>query len=222
MMPAVSVSLRTIVRSAVNRVPIPKRLRRVLSREVDGEAPSSWYDQVYAKGGAYAAHYAASRYYFLWAVIADRARRARAVLEVGCGSGQLAHLLHDQGIGKYLGFDFSKEAVALAKTRLPACDFRVDDARSTRLYATFDHDLVICTEVLEHIEEDVAVLTALRPGVRVIATVPNYDSASHVRYFRDADEVLGRYRALFDSVTVDVFMLDETNRFFLIDGIRRA
>ena len=139
---------------------------------------------------------------------------------MGCGPGQFAELLRYQGITRYVGFDYSHAAIAIARKRLPEVDFRVDDARISKLYSSVPHDIVICTEVLEHIEEDLQVLSAFRPGVRVIATVPSYDSHSHVRFFKNTDEVLTRYRASFERVEVHAFELDTKSRFYLLDGLR--
>lgn len=204
----------------VDRAPLPNRVKRMFEVHVEGEAQAAWYDRAYRRASKhYFQHYTKSPYYFTWTVIADRARSARSVLEIGCGTGQLAQLLRDQGVGNYVGFDFSREAVAAAKRRAPDLDFRFDDARTTQLYHVLEHDLVICTEVLEHIDGDTALLRALKPGVRVIATVPNFDSASHVRYFHDAEEVLERYSPCFRSLDVRTLLASPSTKFFLLDGV---
>jgi 2-polyprenyl-3-methyl-5-hydroxy-6-metoxy-1,4-benzoquinol methylase len=216
--------MRDIVRNAfgrmVDRAPLPNRVKRLFETHVEGEAQASWYDRAYQRAPKhYSQHYTKSPYYFTWTVIADRARSARSVLEIGSGTGQLAQLLRDQGVEKYVGFYFSREAVAIARQRAPGLDFRFDDARTTQLYHVLDHDLVICTEVLEHIDGDIALLQALKPGIRVIATVPSFDSASHVRYFSDAETVRMRYSACFRTVDVRTLLASPTTKFFLLDGI---
>jgi len=213
-------AFRVLVGLAIYRTPLPNRVKRLLDR-LDGEAPASWYDNVYqAAPRHYFDHYTKSPYYFVWSVVADRLRGARAVLEIGCGTGQLAQLLQDQGIQHYTGFDFSRKAIELARKRLPNHDLRVDDARTTQLYREIDHDVVICTEVLEHIEADLAVLAALKPGVRVIATVPNFDFTSHVRFFDNVSQVIARYGSLFEGLDVVTLWSSRTAKFFLLDGIR--
>ncbi len=185
------------------------------------EAPASWYDEGYAKGlGHHTCHYTESQYYFVWSVIADRLRGASGVLEIGCGAGQLAELLADQGLERYVGFDFSAEAIKLARARCPQLDFRVEDARRTGLLDDASYDTIVCTEVLEHIEDDLQVVESIPSGRRVLATVPNFDSLSHVRFFENAEEAEARYRSLFSSVKTTTHLKARVNRFFLIDGVR--
>jgi SAM-dependent methyltransferase len=168
--------------------------------------------------------YAESSYYFLYAVIVDRVRRSasRRVLEIGSGLGRLAGFLLDQGVQEYVGLDFSPKAVAIALRFAPRGRFVVGDARTTTLHEEVEHDIVICTEVLEHIEEDLLVVSRFRPGKRCICSVPNFSYESHVRYFRDAQQVAHRYGPFFGDLDVMTFESPSaaTDRFFLFDGTR--
>ena len=87
------------------------------------EFESNQYDRIYAEGGTqkiYDLPYRHSGYYPLFREVARtlRARGTKAVLEVGCGTGGLAHLLQDEGRVKYRGFDFSSVAVERVGARL--------------------------------------------------------------------------------------------------------
>ena len=54
-------------------------------------------------------------------IIADRIEPGTNVLEIGCGPAQLATMLIEQGrIDQYVGFDFSPNAILLAKKNLHA------------------------------------------------------------------------------------------------------
>lgn len=189
---------------------------------------AEWYDGIYGSlKRNYVCHYTQSSYYFIWTVIADRVHGAGAIFDVGCGTGQLAHLLHDRHIESnrarfaYLGFDFSNQAITIARERLPEVSFQVDDALTTNLFGDAEYDTVIMTEVLEHIGEDIQVLSSVRPGARVLATVPNFLTTSHVRRFVSAEEVNERYGFLFDGLRVDGFRMTEEGKIlFLLDGRR--
>jgi SAM-dependent methyltransferase len=189
------------------------------------ERPAEWYDEKFAATPSYRGPYPGSPYYFLWSVIVDRIRRAglRRVLDIGCGTGQLAAYLIDQGIDSYVGLDFSPKAIEYARRSAPRARFVVGDARDSDIY-TEEHDVLICTEVLEHIEDDLAVVERFRPGTRCIFSVPSYTSAGHVRFFSDASEVAERYGRYFDDLDIVELPLASgdagANRIFLADGER--
>jgi SAM-dependent methyltransferase len=190
------------------------------------ERSADWYDRVFSRSRVYQTSYHDSPYYVLWALIVDRIRRDKLgrVLDIGCGTGQLAAFLFDNGIQEYVGIDFSGAAIAQARKAAPRGRFLVDDARRSDVYLTVAHDVLVCTEVLEHIEDDFAVVSNFKPGVRCLLSVPSYPSEGHVRHFADERAVTERYTPYFDGL--DVMSLpvpqSEANRFFLADGYRNA
>ena len=189
-----------------------------------GEKGPEYYDRTFHEDPNWSAHYTASVDYYIWTVIVDRVRRAKArsVLEIGCGSGQLAHAIHDSGaVEQYCGFDFSLARVEQARRNVPAFTFEHANAFETDLYDRIKYDLVIVTEFLEHVEEDLAVLRRLPPGVRVIGLVPNFPYVSHVRHFAGPAEVAARYGPFFDAFTVDAIPMKSAGSIsFLFEGIR--
>ena len=190
----------------------------------DYERNSSFYNAIYASSESYRGPYWRSHYYFLWAVIADRIRHAgvHRVLEIGCGPGQLATLLIEQDVQEYTGLDFSAEATALAAKNVPSGRFITGDARDAAVYREVAHDVIICTEVLEHIHDDLLVILKFPAGTRCICSVPNFACESHVRFFANTSEVAARYGPFFHELDVMVFRspLYESDRFFLLDGVR--
>lgn len=193
--------------------------------EWGNEKGAAWYDDAYAAAanGEYGKHYSQSRYYFVWTVIADRIPLDASVLEIGCGTGQFAQLLSDRPVRRYVGFDFSQEAVRRAKARAPNLEFNVANALTTDLLRRSDYSIVVCTEVLEHIEADLEVVSRIRSGVRCLMTVPNFPYESHVRHFESAAQVSSRYGPFFSDLRVDWFLMNpEGDGFFLSDGVRNA
>lgn len=189
----VTISVSTVLTKAVGK--IAQKSNAVIERR---KKDSQWYDSVYECSEAYRCHYSQSRYYFLWSVIADRIRRSpnRMVLEIGCGSGQLAELLHDQGIVDYVAFDFSPAAIQLARQAVPQAVFFVTDARTSELVTNGGYDGVVCTEVLEHIVDDLTVVQRVPAGKKYIVTVPNFRYRSQVRYFSSGQAVADLYASL--------------------------
>lgn len=192
----------------------------------DSEHGPSYYDEAYSTIESYHSPFWQSPYYFIWTVIADRirCRGLRQVLEVGCGPGQLAALLREVSVTEYVGFDFSQVAITIARTTLPGTRFERDDARTSQLYTTWPCDAIVCTEVLEHIDDDLTVVGHFPPGVRCFVTVPSFPYKSHVRFFRSVQEVNDRYGQFFDDITVSAFRMPKNadDRLYLLEGTRNG
>ena len=143
-------------------------------------------------------------YYPLLRKVVERIqdRGSRSILEVGCGNGFLAEMILLTHGDVYRGFDFSPVAIhnASGRTGHPELFFQ-GDALDPHCYAS-DYDTIVCTEVLEHIEADLEVIRLWRGGTWCICTVPNFDYAGHVRFFRTRDQVAARYGHLIDIQAV--------------------
>lgn len=120
---------------------------------------------------------------------------ARSLLEVGCGTGfVLAGIAAAFPALELAGAETASEGLALAAARAPGASLMQMDARRIPFRGEFG--VVGAFDVLEHIEDDRAVLAELRaaviPGGGVLLTVPQhpalwseYDArAGHVRRYR--------------------------------------
>jgi hypothetical protein len=111
----------------------------------------------------------------------------------------------------------------MARSLVPSARFVVEDARTSSIYTEFEHDVIVCTEVLEHITEDLLVLSHFPPGKRCLCTVPNFPDEYHVRHFRDTGEVAARYSRFFSDFDVVAFKAGTGSGigvYFLFDGTR--
>ena len=105
-------------------------------------------------------------------------RLAESSLEIadyGCGPGLLLRHLDATSPGSRChGYDFSESGLQLARNNFPAARFEARD-----LYQTYPdrYDVILCTEVLEHLEHPRKALTnlirQLAPGGRLLLTVPD-------------------------------------------------
>lgn len=209
-----------IILSGAKAVFLSKDEKRVIKKE-EGEKDSSWYDESFEKDDYWKRHYSLSHYYFLWMVILDRIVRAKvdSILEIGCGSGQLACLIRDKGVKEYHGFDFSSKRITQAENTCPEFSFSEQDAFKTDLFTTYGYSGVICTEFLEHVEDDIGILSRIRSGTKFYGTVPNFPFESHVRHFKNEGEVLARYEKYFKDLRVDAFLANDRGKtFYLIEG----
>lgn len=119
---------------------------------------------------------------------------ARSLLEVGCGTGfVLAGIATAFPALKLAGSEAASEGLALAAARAPGASLMQMDARHIPFRDEFD--VVGGFDVIEHVEDDRAVLAELRaaavPGGGLLLTVPQhpalwseYDArAGHVRRY---------------------------------------
>lgn len=166
------------------------------------------YDEMFKDGGylgVFDLPYKRSPYYPMFKDVRAslQKNKAQRVLEVGCGTGTMAHMLFESTQLSYRGFDFSQIAVEKARERTGRIDvFSVGDATAAATYANLEYDSVICTEVLEHIEDDLLAMSLWAPGALCVCSVPNYDADNHVRYFRTAEDVASRYGKLLDIQSI--------------------
>jgi SAM-dependent methyltransferase len=118
-------------------------------------------------------------------------------LDVGCGTGRVAFRLADRGY-RVEGVDIEPRAIELAlrirdSRSASDCAFRVADYRDPAEVLPAHYDLVVCSEVLEHIDGYRAIIQnmhrALKPAGRLIVTVP-YD----MRKFSILDRYAGHLR----------------------------
>lgn len=189
------------------------------------EISSSLYNDGYKSGGAggnYHRNYKQSFYFPSWQMAMsyiNHLNRDVPILEIGCGAGQFANMLFDNGFTNYIGFDYAAEAVTLAKQNNPerAGRFVVGDAFQTELMEK-EYGLVICFEVLEHIQNDLTLLQRIRPGTQMLLSVPNFNDPYHVRYFKNEGEVRERYSKVMHISEISVSMLKQTNCLYYIWG----
>lgn len=145
------------------------------------------------------------------------------VVELGCGTGRFAHyLLLRHPELEYTGLDFSARAVAEAERYTPelASRFRTADLRAD--FVTWKGEAaVVALELLEHLEDDTGLLKWLRGSAGtayVIASVPSYDSAAHLRTFLNAGDVLRRYQPWIDYDELERIPVGQRECFWLFAG----
>lgn len=117
-------------------------------------------------------------------------------LDVGCVFGHSTDHLNHFKPGNWAGLDFVEEAIVMARKIFPkyefiySPDYKMAEALAGRMF-----DSVVCSEVIEHIEEDARFCSELLriARKRIILTTPNIpiNDPGHLRiYTSDSMEAL--------------------------------
>lgn len=163
---------------------------------------AEWYDVVLVEEGSPAMlPLEDSPWLEMYEALAGMIAPHEEVVDLGCGTGRFLELLRRNGhYAPITGVDWSSEALAEAfeyygGTQPP--NLRLEDLRSW--HADLDragNTVYVCSEVLEHLHTDVALVREIPPGHRFLFTVPNFDSESHVRTFPGVGDLWERYAGL--------------------------
>lgn len=109
--------------------------------------------------------------------------------DIGCGAGELACTLGKKGY-KGVGIDFSDSALEVANSIKKQYAVKNIEFKKGGTEKLKNHDLIICCEVLEHIENDSKLLKQLLPhGKYFIFSVP-----ARMQWFDKFDEKVGHFR----------------------------
>lgn len=139
------------------------------------------------------------------------------ILDCGCGTG--GNICAFPPVHRRFGVDPSPEAIAIARAKCPGVEFvqgMVPQDASEEIHAA---DLVLLTDVLEHVEEDGEVLAGLvkgmKPGAHLLLTVPadpglwSPHDVSHGHFRRYTADMLA---SLWKGLPVVVRLLAPFNR----------
>ncbi len=131
---------------------------------------------------AAAAEFSPAQIYRRWLTLRllERRETPQRVVDFGSGPGDLLHDARNRWPGaELLGLELSARGVELAKEKVPGVQFvqanlELEDAPEERFAGWGTH--AACSEVLEHVDDPVALLRNarhyLRPGARLVVTVP--------------------------------------------------
>ncbi len=142
---------------------------------------------------------------------------AKTVLDIGCGSGELAKLLHEQG-KQVWGADISLKALEDAKPYLAGsyC-FDIQDKTWPTELMTQKFDVVVASEVIEHIFTPSKFLAQVKkilaPGGSIVITTPN------ILFWKNRLRILGgsfRYteKGIMDFGHIRLFTIDTLRELF--------
>ncbi|NVO19958.1 MAG: methyltransferase domain-containing protein [Bacteroidetes bacterium] len=108
-----------------------------------------------------------------------RDKKQLNILEIGCGEGNICYQMARYG-HKVTGIDISDATIKSATQKFgdtPGLTFRVEDAEQLKMAANDKYDVIVCSEILEHLYEPAKLVAnfenLLHPEGIAIVTVPN-------------------------------------------------
>lgn len=114
------------------------------------------------------------------AILAQRSQEdPLRVLDVGCGRGELLHILSEKGC-KVTGVDLNKECVDVAAQYASCVQGSFVDL--SKHFQPGDFDVIVTSHVIEHVQSPITALTSLR-GMNAkgyILAIPNIHRSSRI------------------------------------------
>jgi len=129
------------------------------------------------------------------------------LLDMGCGDGALAGVLHSRLTLPIVGVDTSEKGIALARqmfaSRSFVGEFRLIDGYDTG-FQDSSFNVVVCSDVIEHVDNPHAMLSEifriLVPGGRLVITTPIRVSESPIDTMHVQEWFVGDFVAVCRSV----------------------
>tara|TARA_R110000803_G_scaffold181355_2_gene243748 strand:- start:65 stop:625 length:561 start_codon:yes stop_codon:yes gene_type:complete len=117
--------------------------------------------------------------------------KINSVLDLGCGDGRLCGSISPETY--YMGVDYSQKRIEKATNNYPERNFQVSCVHHLCDNQVRDYDLVVITEVLEHIESPYTVIKQLlsyNKATQIIATVPiDLPYVAHLSVWKTEEDV---------------------------------
>src|SRR3989344_4090379 len=143
-------------------------------------------------------------------VINKYVKNGNSILDIGCGAGTLSFYLASKGYSVH-GIDISKKAIkaCVQSARLLGLNnvsFKVKNFPDESLNKKFD--FIICTEVLEHLEDDRKALSKIflslnKGGIAILSTPSKNAPLFRIGYAKEFDEKVGHLRRYYLRELVD-------------------
>jgi len=117
--------------------------------------------------------------------------KGKKILDSGCGRGSFLHFLGDEF--ETCGLEPNQVLLQIAQESNPKSEIHPGFAEEVDKVFSRKFDTIVMLDVLEHVEDDIALLNLLRPslsnGGRLVIVVPAYQYLFGIR-----DQEVGHYR----------------------------
>lgn len=174
---------------------------------------SDYYDRLHMDSVRTYEHFSRHKYYDMWKIALRiiGKNKIRSIVDIGCGTGQFGDMATHFGFN-YVGVDISAWAVELC-ARKGLNVYRADVCNSGW---SKEIDVFGCVsfETLEHLKDDIKVITNMPKKTLFIFSVPTFMEKSHVRCFKKEKEILKRY-----SSHINIREIHKFKKRFMVEAL---
>lgn len=187
------------------------------------ELDKSFYDNAYSdpSKGYEGAPEDLKFYYPNWKIALDYIYRNNysKIVDIGCGPGHFAQMICEDRSIDYIGYDFSEIAIqkAISRNNNKNNKFKIKDLKEFTIPVS--NCIFTAFEFLEHVSFDVDIIKKLHSGSEIIFSVPNYDSAGHIRVYPNENYINHRYGEFLNLTPLNTVEW-KTGKIFLYLGVR--
>lgn len=200
-----------------------------------------FYNDLFGWKKAYSRNFLLSKYVPIWQKALESFEASCAgksgqnidvhAFDMGCGTGQFIDFFMTNIISENIyitGLDFSNKGISIARKmnkKHKNADFLLGNVFDVDPTLLPKSDYLFSFEFLEHIVYDKLALTRIgaiinRDNKSLLpfsGSVPDFKSPSHVRHFKDEQQVADRYKNMFEEGTFRVERVKE--HYFLFEGL---
>lgn len=135
----------------------------------------------------------------------------KIILDAGCGCGYGGVNIKKFNIKTLHGFDYSNVRVQKALDKNVYDELWIDDIN--KFNNEINYDMILCFEVLEHLENPRKVLDKIRKKGDVVGSVPlNFPYKAHLQVYTDQKDVI-------DKLNVEILWSDKKRVWFIAKKI---
>lgn len=200
---------------------VEKEKEKIEEEKRNNPLNPEYYDRIYLTSPEYWKQYPEASIYFpVWKLIVEKLSNMDTVVELGCGTGLFAKYAIASGIRYKCGVDFSPIAIQKSRELNVTHESKFSIKNLMGIRAITNQFTIICLEVLEHLENDLEIISRLQNNTRIIFSVPDFMCHGHQRCFDSEQAVFDYYSHLLSFVSIQKIKITDSNSIYLVEGRR--
>lgn len=134
----------------------------------------------------------------------------KKILDIGCGVGTMCLYFADNNAQAVVGLDISDRAINIAQNARKSLGLKNVIFRNSELQKNISKfDMVLCSEIIEHIKDDKTFLSLvannLKDGGLLVLTTPSFNNLLYrLGYYKKFDSEVGHFRRYSEKILYDL------------------